>query len=47
MGRFSEFISFLKREKRWWLTPLIIIAVIVGALVYFGSGTSVSPTMYR
>jgi hypothetical protein len=44
---FSEFIAFLKREKRWWLAPMIVLVLIVAALIYFGSGSALSPNMYR
>jgi hypothetical protein len=40
-------LRFLRREKKWWLIPLLVSALILAALVYFTQGTTpLSPFMY-
>lgn len=42
----KEFLQFLKQEKKWWLAPLIVLLLILGALVLFASGSVLAPFMY-
>ncbi len=42
----GEFWDFLKVRKAWWLTPIILMLVLVGALIIFGQSTAVSPFIY-
>ncbi|MBN1502065.1 hypothetical protein JW930_00850 [Candidatus Woesearchaeota archaeon] len=41
-----ELWEFLKIRKVWWLTPIIIMLVLVGILIIVGSSSSVSPFIY-
>jgi len=45
MGIVAEFWDFLKNEKKWWLTPIIIVLLVLGVLVFL-SGTAVAPFIY-
>ena len=38
--------DFLKVRKKYWLAPLIITVVLMGALVLFTQGTIVAPLIY-
>lgn len=40
-----EFVYFLKDNKKWWLTPILLVLALVGALVFL-SGTGVAPFLY-
>ena len=42
----KEFWAFLKQEKKWWLVPLVLLLLILGALIVFGSGSVLAPLMY-
>tara|TARA_Y100000310_G_scaffold181675_1_gene181681 strand:+ start:3949 stop:4110 length:162 start_codon:yes stop_codon:yes gene_type:complete len=42
----GELWSFLKVRKAWWLTPIIIMLVLVGALIIFGQSSALSPFIY-
>jgi len=42
----GEIWSFLKERKAWWLTPIIILLVLAGALIIFGQSSAVSPFIY-
>jgi hypothetical protein len=41
-----EFFAFLMERKKWWLIPLLVMLALMGALLYFGSGTAVAPFVY-
>ena len=43
---FGEFLLFLKEEKKWWLAPLVILLVGLGALVAFTEGSALAPFIY-
>ena len=38
--------DFLKVRKKYWLAPLIITIVLMGALLVFTQGSVVAPCMY-
>jgi len=38
--------SFLKERKKWWLLPVIVILLAIGALVIMSAGSSVAPFIY-
>jgi len=42
----SEFWEFLKVRKKWWLTPIILFLVLLGALIIFTEGSAVAPFIY-
>ncbi len=42
----GEFWDFLKVRKKWWLLPIIVMLVLVGALIIFGQSSALSPFIY-
>lgn len=44
-GLGSEFVSFLKENKKWWLAPIIFSILGLGLLVLLG-GTAAAPFIY-
>ena len=42
----SEFWDFLKVRKKWWLAPIIIVLVLVGALLILVEGSALAPFIY-
>jgi hypothetical protein len=42
---FKEFLEFIVVEKEWWLIPILVVLLIVGALVFF-AGTGAAPFIY-
>ena len=42
----SDLWNFLKVRKAWWLTPIIIMLMLVGTLIIFGQSSAVSPFIY-
>lgn len=43
---FKEFLMFLRQEKKWWLVPLVVLLLALGALIVFSSGSVLAPFMY-
>ncbi len=44
-GFFRDFWFFLKENKKWWLIPLMIILLALGAVLLL-SGTVAAPFIY-
>jgi hypothetical protein len=42
----SEFWRFLKHRKKWWLGPIIVILVLLGALLVLTETSAVAPFIY-
>ena len=42
----KEFWDFLKVRKKWWLTPIVLVMVLLGALIVFSQGSALSPFVY-
>jgi uncharacterized protein DUF5989 len=40
-----EFWQWLRHNKKWWLTPIVLTLLLVGFLVIL-SGTAVAPFIY-
>lgn len=45
-GIVREFWSYMKVRKKWWLTPIIIMILLVGLLIIFGQSSALSPFIY-
>jgi competence protein ComGC len=47
MGMFlKEFWAFLRTRKKYWLVPILVILLIVGALLVLAQGSAVAPFIY-
>ena len=44
-GLLAEFWDFLIHNKKWWLTPIILVLLLMGVLVML-SGTAAAPFIY-
>ena len=44
-GLVREFWEFLRFNKKWWLTPIVIVLMLVGLLMVIG-GSAAGPFMY-
>ncbi|CAN5754080.1 MAG: hypothetical protein H0T87_04910 [Gammaproteobacteria bacterium] len=38
--------QFMRERKKFWLAPLIIILVLLGALLVLAQGSAVAPFIY-
>lgn len=49
MGKISilaEFWDFLRVRKKWWLAPIVLVLVLLGALIVLTEGSAVAPFIY-
>ena len=42
----KELFDFLKARKKFWLAPIIIIMLALGALIVLAQGSAVAPFIY-
>ena len=42
----KELWDFLKVRKKWWLTPIVIMLVLLGLLIAFTQSSTVAPFIY-
>jgi hypothetical protein len=42
----KEFWDFLKVRKKWWLTPIILMLLLIGLLIIFTQSSAVAPFIY-
>jgi len=42
----KEFWAFLKVRKKWWLMPIILMLLLLGALIIFTQGSALAPFIY-
>lgn len=41
-----EFLEFLKENKKWWLLPIVLVLMVLGALIILTQGSVVAPFIY-
>lgn len=49
MAKFNilkELWDFLKVRKKWWLAPILIVLVLLGALIVVTESSAVAPFIY-
>jgi len=42
----SEFLQFLKQEKKYWLVPIVVVFVLFGLLLVFSQSSAIAPFIY-
>ncbi len=45
-GIIRETWDFLRFNKKWWLTPIILVLLLMGALILFGTAGPAAPFIY-
>jgi len=41
-----EFWAFLRVRKKWWLMPILVLLLLVGALLVFAQTSVLAPFIY-
>ena len=41
-----QFWVFLRARKKFWLLPIVLMLVLLGALIIFGEGSALAPFIY-
>lgn len=42
----SELWEFMKQNKKYWLAPIVITLVLVGAMLVLAKGSAIAPFIY-
>jgi drug/metabolite transporter superfamily protein YnfA len=42
----TEFVQFLREEKKYWLIPIVVVLVLFGLLLVFAQSSAVAPFIY-
>jgi len=45
VGLVAEFVDFLKYNKKWWMTPILLVLALIAVLVVI-SATGGAPFIY-
>lgn len=45
-GILGELWTFMRVRKKWWLLPIIVVLLLVGALLVFAQGSALAPFIY-
>jgi len=43
---FREFYWLIRHRKRWWLTPIIIVLLLLGFIIVLTQGSALAPFIY-
>jgi hypothetical protein len=43
---FKEFLLFCRQEKKWWLIPLIVVLLVLGAILVFTASSGIAWALY-
>lgn len=38
--------AFMRQRKKYWLAPIIVVMVMLGALIVLAQGSAVAPFIY-
>lgn len=46
MSFFMEFMRFLKKNKKLWLAPVLLVFILVGVLLVLAAHSPLAPFIY-
>ena len=46
MSLLKELWAFMKARKKFWLLPIILIMLLLGALIVLSQGSAIAPFIY-
>jgi hypothetical protein len=46
LGIAGELLGYLWQMKMWWAIPIVLVLLVVGLLIGFGSASGVGPFIY-
>ena len=46
MSLTGELWAYMRERKKWWLAPVVLLMVRVGALLIFAQGSALAPFIY-
>ncbi len=42
----SEFLMFLRQNKKLWMLPIVVVLVLLGSLLVFAQSSALAPFIY-
>lgn len=42
----SDLWLFMREREKFWLTPIILVMMLLGGLIVFAQGSAVAPSIY-
>ncbi|GAA6211408.1 MAG: DUF5989 family protein [Rhodomicrobiaceae bacterium] len=42
----KEIFAYMSARKKWWLFPILVIMVSIGALLVLAKGSAIAPFIY-
>ena len=42
----NDLWAFMRERKKYWLAPIVVVMVLLGALIVFAQGSVVAPFIY-
>ena len=46
MSIIGELWEFMKARKKFWLLPIVVMMLLLGALLIFAQGSAIAPFIY-
>jgi hypothetical protein len=46
MSLLMEVWDFMRTRKKFWLLPIVLVMLLVGALLIFAQGSAIAPFIY-
>jgi len=46
MDLISDLWAFMRERKKFWLAPIMLLMVLLGALLVFAQGSAIAPFIY-
>lgn len=46
MDFLKDFWLYIKERKKFWLVPVIVVLLIIGAIIVFGGSSAIAPFIY-
>jgi hypothetical protein len=46
MSFIKELVAFMVARKKYWLLPIVVMSVLLGALIVLAQGSAVAPFIY-
>ena len=46
MSLLKELWAFMRARKKYWLIPILVMMVILGALIVMAQGSAIAPFIY-
>jgi hypothetical protein len=46
VGITGELVVFLWQRKLWWLMPMVVMLLVLGALLMFAQSSAIAPFIY-